>query len=124
MNLLFVTSDEHYVAENSRSVLSVREAIEEARHPNVVLIGGARVWNEGLLVADEIWITIVGVELPAGEYSAWPPVTTLWRNPDFRLASAKTLLGQPDRLVEGRKGRFDISTLGSALIAPTSIKTR
>ena len=101
--LIVVTSDEHYVAENSRSVLSVREAIDEARYPNVVLIGGARVWSEGLLVADEIWITIVGVELPAGEYSVWPPVTTLWRNPYFRLTSAEMFVGQPDRQVEGRK---------------------
>jgi dihydrofolate reductase len=64
---IVVTSDTAYeLPEGVLQASSLAEAIKLADRENIFLIGGKRIWQEGLAIADTLYITEIGWEPTTG----------------------------------------------------------
>lgn len=76
---IVVSSDADYRAEGCRIVHSVEEALEAAReHDEAMVIGGARLYEQMLELADRIYLTLVKAEVEGDVL--FPPLDRgMWR---------------------------------------------
>ncbi|MCZ2224618.1 MAG: dihydrofolate reductase [Chitinophagales bacterium] len=72
--------------ENIETATSINQAIEKSNNENIWLIGGARIYEEGLNFAKELYLTLTP-DIIDGELVKFP-----WINPlDFKLESINQL---------------------------------
>lgn len=103
--IIVVSSDHNYVpTKGAIHALNVHEAIQKASHKNVILGGGKKIWLSAFDLADEFWVTIVGLKVPTSEgLLCMPEIFSLALHSNFHLGSARMTTSQPDRLVTDRK---------------------
>lgn len=56
---IVVTHDKNYKAENCIVVHSVNEALKEAKNREIIVIGGQKIFEQFLPIADRIYLTII-----------------------------------------------------------------
>jgi dihydrofolate reductase len=56
---IVISTTTDYIADGVSVVKSLQNGIREASHDNIFLIGGKRIWLEGLLLAEKLLLTVV-----------------------------------------------------------------
>ena len=59
---IIITRDKNYRADGCIVVHSVKESLNAAKGPEIMVIGGAQIYNEFMPIADRMYLTIIDEE--------------------------------------------------------------